>query len=343
VTEETTTRTPRAPGEGRSRPLAVERYTRDRQPAWDEFVRASKNGTFLFLRDYMDYHADRFTDHSLLVHDDAHRLIALLPAHQEGDALVSHGGLTFGGFVAGDGMKIGLMLGVFDAALSYLHARGVRRVLYKAIPHIYHRVPAEEDRYALLAAGGRWIRSSPVAVVPRDQRLPYQERRQRGVKKAQAQGLAIARSRDFEGFWDVLSARLDKTYLARPVHTAAEIQLLSGRFPEHIKLFACHRDAAMVAGVVVYESARVARAQYIASTDAGRAVGAVDLLLDHLLADVYRAKPYFDLGTSEVDAGVVNRGLMDQKEGFGARTVSQDHFALDLTDWRPGTVLKATT
>ena len=46
--------------------LSVVRYTSDQKIVWDSFVAASRNGTFLFMRDYMDYHADRFTDYSLM-------------------------------------------------------------------------------------------------------------------------------------------------------------------------------------------------------------------------------------------------------------------------------------
>ncbi|HUR80134.1 MAG TPA: GNAT family N-acetyltransferase, partial [Thermoanaerobaculia bacterium] len=75
------------------------RFTPDDAPAWNEFVRASRNGTFLFDRGYMDYHADRFEDRSLLFFDSADRLVAVLPAHRRGTELISHGGLTYGGFV----------------------------------------------------------------------------------------------------------------------------------------------------------------------------------------------------------------------------------------------------
>jgi hypothetical protein len=50
--------------------MMVERYSEVRKAAWDNFVRRSKIGTFLFLRDYMDYHRDRFQDHSLLIWDE---------------------------------------------------------------------------------------------------------------------------------------------------------------------------------------------------------------------------------------------------------------------------------
>jgi hypothetical protein len=57
----------------------VEQYTADREEEWNDFVRDSKNGTFLFDRRYVEYHGDRFADFSLLVRDDRGRLIALLP------------------------------------------------------------------------------------------------------------------------------------------------------------------------------------------------------------------------------------------------------------------------
>ncbi len=47
--------------------LSVERYTASRKREWDAFVSAAKNATFLFSRDYMDYHSDRFADHSLMI------------------------------------------------------------------------------------------------------------------------------------------------------------------------------------------------------------------------------------------------------------------------------------
>src|SRR5260370_36236243 len=85
--------------------MLVERYTAAMQPLWDDFVRASKNGTFLLERSYMDYHADRFADHSLLVRDDEGDLLAVLPANADGPQLLSHGGLAYGGFVAGVAVK----------------------------------------------------------------------------------------------------------------------------------------------------------------------------------------------------------------------------------------------
>lgn len=46
--------------------MTIKRYTSDDMPLWDTFVKASRNGTFLHERSYMDYHSDRFDDYSLM-------------------------------------------------------------------------------------------------------------------------------------------------------------------------------------------------------------------------------------------------------------------------------------
>ena len=55
--------------------ISICRYTQDKHTQWDDFVKVSKNGTFLFLRAYMDYHSDRFQDHSLMFYNEKNRLI----------------------------------------------------------------------------------------------------------------------------------------------------------------------------------------------------------------------------------------------------------------------------
>ncbi|NNL79018.1 MAG: GNAT family N-acetyltransferase, partial [Flavobacteriaceae bacterium] len=57
----------------------------------------------------MDYHSEGFEDHSLLIFKDG-KLIGLLPANLENDAIISHGGLTYGGFVLGPQVRFGDVL-----------------------------------------------------------------------------------------------------------------------------------------------------------------------------------------------------------------------------------------
>ena len=127
----------------------IRRYTPALANEWNQFVAASKNGTFLFDRRYMDYHADRFQDHSLLFYL-GERLLAVLPAHQSGDTLCSHNGLTYGGLVMSPRLTVVQTMNLFRELNDYLRGEGFRHVSYKCIPWIYHRLPAEEDLYALI-------------------------------------------------------------------------------------------------------------------------------------------------------------------------------------------------
>ena len=52
----------------------IKRYSDGCKDEWDDFVRDSRNGTFLFMRGYMDYHADRFADFSLMAYRDGYML-----------------------------------------------------------------------------------------------------------------------------------------------------------------------------------------------------------------------------------------------------------------------------
>jgi hypothetical protein len=168
-------------------------------------------------------------------------------------------------------------------------------------------------------------------VIDNAERGPVQERRTRSVRKATRAGLNVCDSTDFAAYWDVLTENLQTRYGTAPVHTLEEMTLLAKRFPENIHLTVCLSGVRVIAGVVVYASARVAHLQYIASNAEGREAGALDLLMAYLV-DAWRDRRYFDFGAAtEQDGRYVNAGLVEFKEGFGARTVVHDHYTLDCS------------
>jgi hypothetical protein len=310
--------------------IRVVQYQAEHKSLWDEFVGRAKNGVFLFQRDYMEYHRDRFHDHSLLFFADE-KLVALLPANLMSDTLNSHGGLTFGGIVSDERMKTPLMLEVFDVLRAHLEAGQIKKLIYKAAPHIYHDLPAEEDLYALFRHGAEIVARGASSAVYLPRRAPVGRDRKWRIKQGQKSGLEIRQSEDYETFAAMVAHVLSTRHGLKPVHTAAELRLLGGQFPQNIKLFTAGRGEQMLAGVLVYESECVAHAQYISSTDEGKEAGAPDLLLDYLISEQYQAKRYFDFGISTEQSGRhLNKGLIDNKEGFGARAVLYDVYEMTL-------------
>ncbi len=306
-------------------------YTEDFKQEWDNFISTSKNGTFLFFRDYMEYHSDRFKDFSLLFFDDT-GLIAVMPANREGDRIVSHAGLTYGGIVSDSRMKTPTMLEIFNSLKRFLSRQGIVRILYKTVPYIYHVFPADEDLYALFIQHANLVGRHLLSVLDMKNQIPFQERRLRSLRKAMKYELVCRQSEDFASFWRILTQNLNVKYNIQPIHTADEIQLLWSRFRENIKLFTSCQDDVILAGAVIYESKNVAHVQYTAANDEGRDKGALDILFDYLLNKRYfEKKRYFDFGIStEGEGRYLNTGLIENKEGFGARTVAHDFYEINF-------------
>lgn len=309
----------------------VRRYTPDKANEWNRFVTASKNGTFLFDRQFMDYHADRFTDCSLMFYRD-NALYALLPANVKDDVLTSHGGLTYGGLVMSSRCSAKGVQEVFAAMNTYLSDMGVRRVVYKAIPWIYHQLPAEEDLYALTSISHATliIRDISSAVIG-DRPVKFSESRKSGLRKALRMGLTVRESEDFATFWQILNANLTAKYGVRPVHSVSELELLHGHFPQGIRLYMVYDGETPLGGTLLFLTPQVLHTQYISATAEGKAHGAIDLLFNHLINEVYTDYRYIDFGKSTVsDSADLNEQLIFQKEGFGARAVCYDTYEWTL-------------
>ena len=297
------------------------------QGDWNAFNAAARNGHFLFDRRYMDYHASRFADASLAILDDG-RIVGLLPANQDGGVIHSHQGLTFGGLVS-EAAGAEEVMAMLDACADAWRGRGAAQLVYKALPWIYQRRPAQEDLYWLFRRDARLIRRDVTTAI--DYRAPGARsgRRRRGAQKAGKAGLAFGRSGRWRDFWDLLAAVLAARHGADPVHTVADIDQLAAAFPDEIALHTAEQDGAVVAGVVMFVSAQVAHAQYIAVGEAGRASGALDGLFDHLI-EAHAERRYFDFGISNTAQGrEMNAGLVQQKEEFGGSAAVHDFYRLD--------------
>lgn len=294
-------------------------------------MQQSKNGTFLFDRNYMDYHSDRFRDHSLLFYLKK-KLYAVLPANTDGNTLHTHQGLTYGGLVCGNHATAENTMCLLSEMNALLKAGGINRVVYKAVPWIYHSMPAEEDLYAITnLCGARLTARSISSAILLSEKPRFSQLRRRGAKKAAANGLAVGESNDIAGFWNILADNLTNKYGVKPVHTEGEITLLKSRFPHNIKLYTATKDGRTVGGVLLYITGRVVHSQYIAADGTGKEYGALDLLFDYLINDIYAGHRFFDFGISTEDGGkTLNRSLIFQKEGFGGRGICYDTYEWTL-------------
>jgi hypothetical protein len=168
----------------------VRRYNSEDSALWNAFIRNAKNATFLFHRDFMEYHSDRFEDFSLLVFEEK-KLVSVVPANRVQNTVYSHQGLTYGGFVFNDKIKIGKVIAVMQCALKFLNESKIDIFQLKLIPSIYHTFFSEEIEYTLFLTHAKLTRRDCLSVLDLTKEILYSKIRKRGIKKGQLNSLNI--------------------------------------------------------------------------------------------------------------------------------------------------------
>ncbi len=304
---------------------------------WNEFLKHSKNSTFLFDRNFMDYHKDRFTDHSLMVYDEKENLIACLPANEKNETdIVSHTGLTYGGFIFEEKLKLPKIINVFKSVLKYYNDIGFEFIYYKAFPRIYNTIPSDELDYCLFLSDAKLYRRDTAIVINQENKIKYSANIRREAKKAAKNGVIISESENFELFWnELLVPNLKQRFGVNPVHAVNEILLLRNKFSDRIKLYLAKRQDEILAGTVFFITDNVAHCQYIAASDGGRKIGALNLLFTTLIDDKLSAKKYFDFGiVNENDGKSLNIGMLGWKERMGGRAISHDFYRVKAVEYK---------
>ena len=310
----------------------VEKYSSIRYDLWNEFVANAKNATFLFHRDFMEYHKDRFEDYSLLIFDDNQELIAVLPANRIGETLFSHQGLTYGGIVIHKKTKLSDFISIAKSVFEYLNAEQFQKINFKEIPHIYTQIPSDELQYLMFLMQGNLVRRDVLSVLDLSNNFAFSRDRKNGIKRGFKNDLVVKEESNFESFWnEILIPNLEVKHQAKPVHSLEEIQLLFSKFPKNIRQFNVYQNDKIVAGTIVFETDLVAHSQYISGNSDKNELGSLDFLHDYLISNVFKDKKYFDFGISNENQGKnINEGLLYWKESFGARAISQDFYEVEI-------------
>jgi len=218
--------------------------------------------------------------------------------------------------------------------LNYYQSVQVEQLVFKPAPRFYDPIQTDEVMYCLFLSGASLIGRNTAIIIDMQNKFPYQERRIRSVKKAIKTDVKIKQDSSFDFFWkQILIPNLQNRFGVLPVHSLDEISSLAEKNQNCIKQYNAYLDGVLMAGVTVFETQLVAHAQYISASDEGRKNGSLDLLFYSLIEDIYKEKKYFDFGIcNEQNGYYLNQGLLDWKEGFGARTICHDIYAVNTAN-----------
>ena len=260
----------------------------------------------------------------------SNKLVALLPANEKNQKIFSHAGLTFGGLIMSYELKAADTILIFEKLIDYYRSAGIDEIIYKAIPSIFHKYPAQEDLYALFYKNATCFRRDISSAIDLSKPIRFSETKRQAVAKCVLSGIQISESENFADYWELLKKVLNKFHTS-PVHTIDEIHFLKSKFPQNIRLFEARLDEELLAGIVIYDYGGVAHTQYMANSETGRKSGVLDFINFKLITEYFKDRAYYSFGTSNENEGrFLNEGLIQQKEMMGGRAVVNDFYKIQI-------------
>lgn len=315
--------------------ISVRPYESSHSNMWDDFCSKALQATLLHTRRFLSYHGDRFVDCSLIIEQEG-KCVGLFPAalsSSDTGCVISHPGITYGGILHQGTLRGQRMVDALTEIRCHFLARGLDKLTYKAVPTFYHSAPAQDDLYALFRLGAERTRCDLSSTIDLQNRLPLSERRRRSLKRAVKAGVEVVEGGEYlPHLWEVLAENLAIKHGAKSVHSLDEIVSLADRFPNHIRCICARHANKVVAGVLVFITQTVYHAQYIASSEIGYEVSALDLLFAHTIEVAgNQGRRWFDFGISnELQGTVLNDGLYRFKSEFGGGGTVHEFYDLKL-------------
>jgi hypothetical protein len=301
--------------------LKVLRFHKSDKKQWDELIDDSRNGTFLLKRSYMDYHSSRFNDFSLMIFDGKNNLQAVFPANKKSNTVITHEGLSYGGLVVSRKLKYDDVKECFKVILNYYNENNIEEIIYKAIPAFYHKKLFNDDIYILRQLEAVNFRTDMGWIIDNRNENKVQSRRKRTIKKAAQLELEIVNDENsLEPFWnEILIPNLKERFNVSPVHSLEEIVHLKSCNTSNIEQFLVKIENEVVAGATIFIYKNGVHAQYLSANMLGKKYGALDYLINYLINEKYNSKTFFSFGiVNEQQGKIINKGLMEWKESFGA-------------------------
>lgn len=298
---------------------------------WNDFVSKAKNATFLFHRNFMEYHEDRFSDYSLIVETE-NKWVAVLPANAVENQVFSHQGLTYGGLVYDAKLDVEKVRLVVDSVFDFLRKQEKNNLIYKSILPFYTQNSSEEMAYFLFYNNAKLYRKDLNLAIDFTKKWSVSKSKMKHFRRISTLDLEIRQDQNFEVFWNaVLIPRLKEKHQTKPVHSLAEIQELAHQFPENIVQHNVYFEDEIVAGITLFHFSNGIKSQYGATTILGEKMRALDFLFITLIEAFKDEVDFFDMGTvTEGNATGYNPGLLKQKEELGCSVYTQDFYTLSL-------------
>ncbi len=314
--------------------IEVRLYKSDDKELWNEFISSAKNATFLFNRDFMEYHKHRFEDYSLMCFDKG-KLIAVMPANLKDGIVYSHQGLTYGGVVVKPKIRFEKYILIFRTILKFFSVNKIQTIYIKDLPSIYSDTASEELEFIHFLLDSSLHQVDISSSIFNNNVRNISNSRLSGYKKGVGHNLSIIEDETLDSFWEeILIPNLLDKHNVSPTHNVQEISKLKKLFPNNIRQFNVYHNKKIVGGTTLFETEHVIHSQYISANSEKNTLGSLDFLYHELIFNVFKGKKIFDFGISTANSEKkINKGLLFWKEGFGARATAYKTFKINTSSY----------
>ena len=182
--------------------INILRYNSSHKDDWNNFISTCNNSTFLFNRNFMDYHNHIFNDFSLIFYKK-NKIISVIPGNINDSTFYSHQGLTYGGFLFSDSINTETTLHIFEEFENFLKDFGIKKIIYKCIPSIYHSKQIDYDHYCLFRYDYNLTRRDLSFSLNLDFPIKMSRDRRYRTNKSKRNELKIIEGEDFTEFMQI--------------------------------------------------------------------------------------------------------------------------------------------
>jgi len=312
--------------------IEIQKYSLKFKELWDSFIDKADNGFFFFKRNYMEYHADRFYDYSLIVFID-NEIKALFPCNLNGDIIYSHQGLSYGGVLHEVDADIYILNSIHKAIISYFNNLGIKHINISPIPSLYSKTKNDFYEQILKEEPTNILVQKPISTIDHELvKLPT--RRKLRIPKTHEDNYCFEIVDDMNMVWPMIEQCYLSQHGFNPVHSQSEIAYLKNCFPEKILINTIKENvpnAPILAALITLDDKRIVKFQYIGYTEIARKANVIDYLYYKTINKSISENKNVDMGHSiDINSNQINNKILFAKRRHGAVEITATTYSIDL-------------
>lgn len=320
--------------------LQIQRLLPEKRQEWKKFLLSSLNGTLFHDLDFLSYHGDKFStrEHHLCWYkgEELFAILPLLIEEVKNQKIArSPFGASWGGIVTTPKIDVSSALEITGSLIAYLQSIDVCEVRLAPPPVTCYSKINQSIDFALLSKGFSLVTRDVTHVVELTSESDVWQllnSKSRNQSRRGLENFTIQHDASLEAFYAILEE--DKARLKAPItHTLDELILLKERCPKRIfSDLATSRINGGQAGILYFVLNEISILTfYMAQSDIARGQNGLNALI---VEGIKRAKEmnfkYLDFGTSSIGGTILNIGVSNFKESFGAKSFFREHYKLSL-------------